>query len=425
MRISSLNDTTPGCCSGMQRCRDSRRVIVVVMTGWRMDLDQLRAQTPGCLHRVHLNNAGAALMSRATLAAMITHLQLEAEIGGYEAAAQARDQIDVTYAALAQLLGGRSDEVALFDNSTHAWNAAFYSIPLGPGDRILTGRDEYGSSVLAYLQVARRTGAEIVVVPNDDDGQIDLGALARLVDERTKLIGLTWVPTSGGLVNPAAAVGRIARDAGVLYLLDATQAVGQFPVNVHEAGCDLLTGTGRKFLRGPRGTGFLWVRDAALDRLDPFVAEIRSATWDGGRGFTWAGGARRFETWENSYVNIVGLGAAVQQALELGLDAIGDRTRALGARLRDDLGQLPGVTTYDLGAHRCAIVTAKVAGRSADDVAAALGRSGINVSTTAAEHNPFDTEDRGVHPLVRFSPHYYNTEAEIDQAVAAVAKERP
>jgi len=172
-----------------------------------MDPDRLRAQTPGFVHRIHLNNAGAALMSRSTLAAMTAHLRLEAEIGGYEAAAQARDQIDVTYAALAQLVGGRSDEVALFDNSTHAWNAAFYSIPLGPGDRILTGRDEYGSNVLAYLQVARRSGAEIVVVPDDGDGQIDLGALTRLVDERTKLIGLTWVPTSGGLVNPAAAVG--------------------------------------------------------------------------------------------------------------------------------------------------------------------------------------------------------------------------
>jgi selenocysteine lyase/cysteine desulfurase len=307
-------------------------------------------------------------------------------------------------------------------NSTHAWNAAFYSIPLGPGDRILTGRDEYGSNVLAYLRVARCSGAEIVVVPNDGDGQIDLGALTRLVDERTKLIGLTWVPTSGGLVNPAAAVGRIARGAGVLYLLDATQAVGQFPIDVNDVGCDLLTGTGRKFLRGPRGTGFLWVRDAALERLDPFVAEIRSATWDGGRGFTWAGGARRFETWENSYVNIIGLGAAVQQALELGLDAIGDRTRSLGERLREDLGQLPGVTTHDLGTHRCAIVTAMIAGRSAADVAAALRRASINVSITVAEHNPLDTEERGIHPLVRFSPHYYNTEAEIDRAVAAVAE---
>ena len=210
----------------------------------------------------------------------------------------------------------------------------------------------------------------------------DSAGVALFDNERTKLIGLTWVPTSGGLVNPAAAVGRIARDAGALYLLDATQAVGQFPVNVHDVGCDLLTGTGRKFLRGPRGTGFLWVRDTALERLDPFVAEIRSAKWDSRRGFTWADGARRFETWENSYVNIIGLGAAVQQALDLGLDAIGDRTRALGERLREDLSQLPGVTTHDLGTHRCAIVTAKNTTRSTPKSAAFTHSSASPRTTT-------------------------------------------
>lgn len=175
-------------------------------------------------------------------------------------------------------------------------------------------------------------------------------------------------------------------------------------------GCDMLTGTGRKFLRGPRGTGFLWVRESALDQFDPFVAEIRSATWDGDRGFTRAAGARRFETWENSYVNIIGLGAAVDQALGLGLDAIAERTRHLGEALRHQLAQLPGVSTYDLGARRCAIVTAKVDGSSAADVAAALARDRINVSSTVPEHNQLDTQDRAVHPLVRLSPHYYNTD---------------
>ncbi len=211
-----------------------------------------------------------------------------------------------SYEALAELLGALPSQIALFDNSTHAWNAAFYSVPLRAGDRILTGRDEYGSNVLAYLQIAQRTGAEVVVVPDDDTGQIDVDALADLIDERTKLIGLTWVPTSGGLVNPAAEVGRLARAADVLYLLDATQAVGQFPIDVSAIGCDMLTGTGRKYLRGPRGTGFLYVGQRAMDRLEPFVAEIRSATWDGGRSFTWVDGAQRFETWENSYLNVLG-----------------------------------------------------------------------------------------------------------------------
>jgi selenocysteine lyase/cysteine desulfurase len=382
-----------------------------------VDIDALRAETPGCAHRIHLNNAGAALLAQPTLDAMSRHLRLEAEIGGYEAAAAAWDAVEATYDNLAELVRGRSDEIALFDNATHAWNAAFYSIPFGAGDRILTGRAEYGSNVLAYFQLAQRTGAEVVVVPNDEHGQLDTAALDDLLDERTKLIGVSHVPTSGGLVNPAAEIGRIARGADVLYLLDATQSVGQFPVDVDAIGCDLLTGTGRKFLRGPRGTGFLWVRSSALDQLDPFVAEIRSATWDGARGFTWVRGARRFETWENSYLNVLGLGAAVGQALHLGLEAIGERAMAMGALLRRQLDELPGVSTHDLGAVRCAIVTARVEGVPSADVATALGESGVNVSVTVPGDTQFDTEDRGVHPLVRLSPHYYNTEDELDRTV--------
>jgi selenocysteine lyase/cysteine desulfurase len=386
-----------------------------------MDIAALRAATPGCAHRVHLNNAGAALLARPTLEAMAGHLERETMLGGYEAAADARDDIAATYDRIATLVGGRSDEIALFDNATRAWNAAFYSVPLRAGDRILTGRAEYGSNVLAYLQVAQRTGAEVVVVPDDEHGQLDVAALAELVDDRAKLIGVSHVPTDGGLVNPAAEIGRVARAAGVPFLLDATQSVGQFPVDVDEIGCDLLAATGRKFLRGPRGTGFLWVRSALLDRLDPHVAEIASATWDGGRGFTWKGGARRFETWEHSYLNVLGLGAAVGQVLDLGLDAIGARTLALGAALRDRLDALPGVTTHDRGATRCAIVTASVEGGPAAEVAGRLREKGVNVSVTVPEDTQFTMEIRGLPPLVRISPHYYNTEGELDRAVEELA----
>ncbi len=386
-----------------------------------VDVGALRAQTPGCAHRVHLNNAGAALLSQPTLNAMTGHLRLEAEIGGYEAAAAARDGLDATYGAIAELVGGSATEIALFDNATHAWNAAFYSVPIRPGERILTGRAEYGSNVLAYLQVAQRTGAEVVVVPDDEHGQLDVAALREMVDERTALIGISHIPTGGGLVNPAAEIGRVARDADVLFLLDATQSAGQLPLDVAEIGCDLLTATGRKFLRGPRGTGFLWAGPRALARLDPFVAEIRSADWDGRQGFRWADGARRFESWENSYLNILGLGAAVRQALDLGVPVIAERATTLGARLRDQLDGLDRVSTHDLGATRCAIVTAAVDGVPAAEVAAALAAAGINVSTTVDRHNPFDTDARGVHPLVRLSPHYYNTADEVDRAVEVIA----
>jgi selenocysteine lyase/cysteine desulfurase len=386
-----------------------------------IDIEAQRVITPGCANRIHLNNAGAALMNTVTIAAMTDYLQLETMIGGYEAEAKAADQIGDVYDSLAELVGALPSQIALFDNSTHAWNAACYSVPLRAGDRILTGRNEYGSAVLAYLQLAQRTGAEVVVVPNDDSGQIDVAALADLIDSRTKLIGLTWVPTAGGLVNPAAEVGRLARAADVLYLLDATQAVGQFPIDVSAVGCDMLTGTGRKFLRGPRGTGFLYAGPRALDRLEPFVAEIRSATWCGGHSFNWVDGAQRFETWETSYLNVIGLGAAVRQALDIGLDRIGRRSVALGALLRSELAAIDGVTVHDLGREQCAIVTARVAGVDAGKVADALSRRGINVSTTVAEHNQFDSEVRDVHPMVRLSPHYYNTESEIDEAVDAVS----
>jgi selenocysteine lyase/cysteine desulfurase len=387
-----------------------------------IDVAALRALTPGCAQRVHLNNAGAGLLSQPTLAAVIDHLQLEAEIGGYEAAGHAQAAIDATYEALARLTGGRADQIAFFDNATHAWNAAFYSIAFQPGDRILTGRSEYGSNILAFLQIAERTGAEIVLVPDDESGQIDVQALEARLDDRVRLVSVGHMPTSGGLINPAEQIGHVVADSDALFILDATQTVGQLPINVNELGCDILTGTGRKFLRGPRGTGFLWVSDAALDRLDPYVAEIRSATWDGAGGFTWAPGARRFETWENSYANLIGLGSAVDQALDVGLDAVAARTAALAERLRDGLDELPGVSTHDLGQRRGAIVTAKLDTIESEGAAAALAERGINVSTTVPEHNQFDTEQRAIHPLMRLSPHYFTTTGEIDQAVAELAQ---
>jgi selenocysteine lyase/cysteine desulfurase len=390
-----------------------------------MDVEALRAITPGCRNRIHLNNAGAGLLSTPTLDAMRAQLDLEAAIGGYEAAAQVADQIEDAYRSLAQLLGGTAEQIALFDNSTHAWNAAFYSVPLGPGDRVITAYSEYGSSVFAYWQVARRPGAELVIAPNDASGQVDVDALTSLIDERTKLIGLTWVPTSGGLVNPAAEVGRVARAADVLYLLDATQVAGQLPIDVPSLGCDMLTGTGRKFLRGPRGTGFLWAGPRALERLEPFVVEIRSARWLGDDRFAWVDGARRFESWETSYVNLLGLDAAVRQALELGVAATASRAVALGHRLRDGLDDLDGVQTHDLGVERCAIVSASVAGRPPDEVQRLLAGRGINVTTTDPEDNQLDPRGAELHPLVRFSPHYFNTEDEIDRTldeVAAVAR---
>jgi selenocysteine lyase/cysteine desulfurase len=237
----------------------------------RLDLSRLRADTPGIAHRVHLNNAGSGLMPRPVLDAMTDCLRREAEIGGYEAAAEATGRLEGVYDSVARLIGAERDEIALTENATIAWQMAFYALAttFRSGDRILTARAEYAANYVAFLQTARRTGAVVEVIPDDPDGVLDPEALRRMIDDRVRLIAITWVPTNGVLVNPAADVGRVARACGVPYLLDACQAVGQMPADVGALGCDMLSATGRKFLRGPRGTGFLYVRRELLSALEP------------------------------------------------------------------------------------------------------------------------------------------------------------
>ena len=283
-----------------------------------IDVRRARLETPGCAHVLHFNNAGAALMPQCVLEAVTGHLQLEAQIGGYEAAERRHEAIAGVYRSLATLLGCTPDEVAVVENATRAWDMAFYAIPLRPGDRILTAQAEYVSNYLAFLQVAQRTGALIEVIPNDESGQISLDALRDRIDEHVRLIAITHVPTNGGLVNPAAEVGQVARAAGVLYLLDACQSVGQMPVDVATVGCDILSGTGRKFLRGPRGTGFLYVRHAVLDRLEPPFVDVHAATWTARDRYELRPDASRFENWETNYAARLGLGAAVDYALGWG-----------------------------------------------------------------------------------------------------------
>src|SRR5579871_2555429 len=292
-----------------------------------LDVARARRETPGCAQTLHFNNAGASLMPAPVVEALIDYIRLEAQLGGYEAARQEADALEHVYDAIARLLHCRSDEVAFTENATRAWDMAFYSIPFQPGDRILTGMAEYASNAIAMLQVTRKTGAVIEVIPNDACGQISLDALRAALNDRVKLIALTHVPTNGGLVNPAAEVGQIAREAGVLYLLDACQAVGQMPIDVERIGCDMLSATGRKYLRGPRGTGFLYVRRAVLEQLEPCFLDMHAAQWTAHDQYTVQPNARRFETLESSCAGKLALGVAIDYALQWGLEAIRERVR--------------------------------------------------------------------------------------------------
>lgn len=385
-----------------------------------IDLQRARRETPGCEYVLHFNNAGASLPPQPVLDATVAHLRLEAEIGGYEAEDRARDAVWNMYAATARMLGCTPDEIAFAQNATRAWDMAFYAIPFRPGDRILTGQAEYVSNYLSLLQVTRRTGATVEVIPNDERGQISVEALRNAIDDRVKLIALTHVPTNSGLVNPAAAVGQVAREAGALYLLDACQSAGQMPLDVKALGCDVLSATGRKFLRAPRGTGFLYVRREVVARLEPPFLDLVGADWVAPDRYELKPDARRFETFETSVAAKIGLGVAIDYALSWGLDAIWARIRALAGDLRARLAALPGVTVHDQGAERCGIVTFTAAGWEPAAIREKLAARGINVMVSQARSALIDMEARGLAELVRASVHYYNSEDEIERFCATL-----
>lgn len=382
-----------------------------------VDLELIRAETPGVNHSVHLLACGSALMPKPVIDAVIEFTELEATIGGYQAHAQRAAELDAVYDSIARHIGANRREIALAENATVAWCHAFYALPLKRGSRILTCEAEYAANYVAFLQRAKRDDLKIDVAPSDASGMLDLEALERMIDDDVGLVAMTWVPTNGGLVNPAQEVGNIARKHGVPYLLDACQAAGQMPIDVKALGCDFLSATGRKFLRGPRGTGFLFVAERWLEDLEPVTIDHFAAPWTARDQYTLRDDARRFETWENSYALRMGLGAAVDYADRIGIHVIEQRVRALAARCREKLGRLDRVSVRDLGEEPCGIVSFSVDGVEPKTICAKLSDAGYVIGASATASTRLDSERRALPTLLRISPHYYNSEQEVDAAV--------
>lgn len=386
------------------------------------EIEAARSVTPGCGEVIHLNHAGSSLPPQVVLDAQIGHLQAEAVMGGYEAAAAALERCDSVYDSIGALIGARPHEIARMEHATAAWNAAFWSVPMAPGQHIVVHDHEYGANVVAFLVAAQRRGIVIDRVRNDSSGQVDVAAIADRLDRRdVALVSLTHIPTNGGLVNPAAEVGALTRAAGVPFLLDACQSVGQRRIDVAEIGCDLLSATGRKYLRGPRGAGFLYVNDAIADRLEPTQPDHHGAVLVAADRFEWRGRARRFEQWEHSVAGWLGLGAAVDHALGWGIDRIETTVTERAEQLRALLTDV-GFTVYDEGEQRCGIVTCATDAVVSGELQRLLARSGINTTSTSEESSRWDVERRDLPTLLRLSVHYTTTVDELTTTVDILAR---
>lgn len=389
-----------------------------------MNTDLLRAQTPACQNLVHFNNAGASLSPQPVTDALFEHLLLEQRIGGYEAGDASTAAQENFYHAFGRLLSCNPREIAYIENATRAWTLLLQALPLTHGDRIITGQSEYASNYMTLLHLAKTRHIRIEVIPNDSSGQICLATLRDRVDEDVKLIALTHVPSQSGVIHPAVEVGKIARKHRIFYLLDACQSVGQIDLNVDEIGCDMLTGSGRKYLRGPRGTGFMYVRQSTQDYLEPPGVDLHSASWTRKDSYTLRDDARRFETWEHYVAGKIALGVAVDYACDLGMALIEERVCALAALLRDKLRQLPGVSVHELGDQLSGIVTFSCAGQDASTVHKLLRRHDINTSIARHQTNLLDFSTRKLSDINRASVHYYNTEQEIDAFCQVLAAPR-
>lgn len=376
----------------------------------------LRDLTPGTRSTVHFNHAGASLPSTATLQAIHAHLAREAAQGPMEAGVASRELTETARTLAAQLLNAQTDEIALTGGNSQGWGAAFAALPAWrPGDRILVARHEWGGNLAAMRFTAERAGATVEAIPSDDSGCVDADALEAMLDGKVRLIALTWLPANGGLINPAAAIGRVARKHGIPYFVDAAQAVGQIPVDVAQIGCDVLSGAGRKALRGPRGTGLLYVRRGFLDQLTPAFVDSHSAPLGADGRPMLRPDAARLESAENSLALRCGLANALREALDLGLDAIRASIDARAQALRSELAAIPGIAVLDQGRERSGLVAFNLADRDAVAVQRELAAQGIVIGSNGVPYTPFDMEARGLTRIARASVSYLTSDAEVDR----------
>ncbi len=378
------------------------------------------SDTPGKQNVIHLNNAGSSLMPAVVLETQVDHLNLEASIGGYEASDKRSAEIEAVYGSVARLINCHPDEVAVVENATVGWSMAFYAIPFEKGDRILTAEAEYASNYLAYLQLAKEKGVVIDVIPADEAGVLSIKSLEEMIDDRVKLISVTHVPTNSGLVNPVAEIGKIARKHNILYLVDACQSAGQMPLDVAEIGCDMLSATARKYLRGPRGVGFLYVKSDVIEKLHPPMIDLFSADWVSETDYVLRKDARRFENWENNYAAKLGMGTAIDYALDIGLDTIEARITELSNYFREQLRSIDGIFLHTHCPNQCGIVSFALEGMEPEDIKCHLKSKGINVSVTTPFSTLIDATIHQLPDLVRASVHYFNDKDELDKVIGEI-----
>ena len=387
-----------------------------------MDINSLRNETPGSAEVIHFNNAGASLVSNKVLNAQLNYIKEESIYGSYETQAKRAEDLNTFYNEVAKLIGADADEIAYTESSTVAWLRAFFALEFKLGDEVICDSFSYASNYIAFLNAKDRFGIEIKIIDQVETGEIDLNELEKAISPKAKLISITHIPTNNGIVNPAEEVGAIAKKHNIIYQLDACQSVGQYPIDVNKIQCDFLSATGRKYMRGPRGTGFLYVRKELISKINPLSLDLHSAEWLSNETFKARNDAKKFETWESNRAAKYAMAVATNEINSLGIKAIWERVQFISNHLRQKLTSIPSIEVTDIGKIKSGIVTFRSSIKSTSEIKEHLSNHKINTVVAVKNGTLIDMSKRNIDSVVRASLHYYNTEEEIDKFVACLSK---
>ena len=392
------------------------------------EVQKFRDETAGTRNVIHLNNAGSGLMPDVVTQAQLDHIRLESEIGGYEAADLKSDTIRAFYEQAALLFNCKPSNMAFTASATDSYTRALSSIPFKKRDIILTDKDDFVSNQIQFLSLQKRLGIEIVHINNAPAGGVDLNDLEeKLKKHQPRLLAITHIPTNSGLVQPVNEIAKIFSDYSqrhpekTWYILDACQSAGQMKLDVQSLHCDFLSLTGRKYLRGPRGTGALYISDKVLHAgLEPMFIDMRGAEWTEKGKYRQQPDARRFEDWEFAYSTVIGTKAAIEYCRNIGEDKIWEQVKLLSGYTRTGLSAMDGVMMMDRGMQNSGSVTFHVAHSGPEYIVQELLRRKINVVASYRAYGLIDFDEKGVAWVIRASPHYYNTTEEIDIFIEAL-----
>lgn len=383
-----------------------------------MNVETIRKDITDCDAKIFLNSAGASLMPKTVLEKISQYLKEEEKIGGYLLQDNQAQKLEEFYSEASKLINAQPHNLALTHDATDAYIKALSCIPFESNDVIVTTDDDYGSNQIQFMSLQKRLGIQIKRIKTLENGDLDISNFADLVDKHNpKLVAASHVPTNSGLIQNIKAIGEICNNKQILFLVDACQSIGQLQVDVHEIKCDFLTATGRKFLRGPRGTGFLYVSDKVLN-LDyyPLFIDGKGATWKTASEFEIEPSAKRFETWERSCALQMGLIEALKYLNRIGVDKVEAYNSNLMEHFRRNLSSISGVVLYDKGSKKCNILTFNKHNKSLEEISTALKSNNVFFSVSHKHWGVIDFEKKGVEWLIRLSPHYFNTIEEIDKA---------